>query len=229
MARICPTPRRPLMSPLEYATRLENHPHRPVDRHGALLAANHLKVAVIAALTESGSTALWMLRLNAGVLICALTQMFTPASRSASSGACILSRCRRRATTGDSLLRGSGTATHRRRRGRIPRIRRAHHRAKTHRHAVGGTNTLKIVQRRRRADNRLIKPRRPPCYLVSMRQLLDHAAEKWLRPAGFQRQQPGPDARHRRKPPTRDRFAGDRPGLPPPAPVSMPARLPELT
>jgi pyruvate kinase len=40
----------------------------------ALFAANHLKVKAIAALTESGSTALWMSRLNAGVPIYALTQ-----------------------------------------------------------------------------------------------------------------------------------------------------------
>jgi pyruvate kinase len=40
----------------------------------ALFAANHLQVKAIAALTESGSTALWMSRLNAGVPIYALTQ-----------------------------------------------------------------------------------------------------------------------------------------------------------
>jgi len=40
----------------------------------ALFAANHLKVKAIAALTESGSTALWMSRLNVGVPIYALTQ-----------------------------------------------------------------------------------------------------------------------------------------------------------
>lgn len=39
----------------------------------ALFAAHHLKVKVIAALTQSGSTALWMSRLNAGVPIYALT------------------------------------------------------------------------------------------------------------------------------------------------------------
>ena len=39
----------------------------------ALFAANHLKAKAIAALTESGSTALWMSRLNAGVPIYALT------------------------------------------------------------------------------------------------------------------------------------------------------------
>ena len=39
----------------------------------ALFAANHLKVKAIAAFTESGSTALWMSRLNCGVPIYALT------------------------------------------------------------------------------------------------------------------------------------------------------------
>jgi pyruvate kinase len=40
----------------------------------ALFAAEHLKVKAIAALTESGSTALWMSRLYCGVPIYALTQ-----------------------------------------------------------------------------------------------------------------------------------------------------------
>ncbi|MBU1236018.1 MAG: pyruvate kinase [Gammaproteobacteria bacterium] len=40
----------------------------------ALFAASHLKVKAIAALTESGATALWMSRLDAGVPIYALTQ-----------------------------------------------------------------------------------------------------------------------------------------------------------
>ncbi|KYC28933.1 pyruvate kinase II [Sterolibacterium denitrificans] len=39
----------------------------------ALFAAHHLKVKAIAALTESGSTALWMSRLNSGVPIYAMT------------------------------------------------------------------------------------------------------------------------------------------------------------
>ncbi|MBL8487054.1 MAG: pyruvate kinase [Rhodocyclaceae bacterium] len=39
----------------------------------ALFAASHLKVKAIAALTESGSTALWMSRLNCGIPIYALT------------------------------------------------------------------------------------------------------------------------------------------------------------
>ena len=40
----------------------------------ALFAASHLRVKAIAALTESGSTALWMSRLHVGVPIYALTQ-----------------------------------------------------------------------------------------------------------------------------------------------------------
>ena len=40
---------------------------------GALFTAYHLKVKAIAALTQSGSTALWMSRLNSGVPIYALT------------------------------------------------------------------------------------------------------------------------------------------------------------
>ena len=39
----------------------------------AIWTAHHLKVKAIAALTESGSTALWMSRLNCGVPIYALT------------------------------------------------------------------------------------------------------------------------------------------------------------
>ena len=39
----------------------------------ALFTASHLKVKAIAALTESGSTALWMSRLNCGIPIYALT------------------------------------------------------------------------------------------------------------------------------------------------------------
>jgi pyruvate kinase len=40
---------------------------------GALFTAYHLNVKAIAALTQSGSTALWMSRLNCGVPIYALT------------------------------------------------------------------------------------------------------------------------------------------------------------
>ena len=47
----------------------------------ALFTAYHLKVKAIAALTESGSTALWMSRHNCGVPIYALT----PRSRARSA------------------------------------------------------------------------------------------------------------------------------------------------
>jgi len=40
----------------------------------AMYTANHLKVAAIAALTESGSTALWMSRVNSAIPIYALTR-----------------------------------------------------------------------------------------------------------------------------------------------------------
>ena len=49
----------------------------------ALFTAYHLKVKAIAALTESGSTALWMSRLNAGVPIYALTSQTTTRYRCA--------------------------------------------------------------------------------------------------------------------------------------------------
>jgi pyruvate kinase len=49
----------------------------------ALFTAYHLKVKAIAALTESGSTALWMSRLNCGVPIYALTTRTTTRSRCA--------------------------------------------------------------------------------------------------------------------------------------------------
>src|SRR5665647_1684445 len=41
----------------------------------ALFAASHLKVKAIVALTQSGSTALWMSRMNAGVPIFAMTPL----------------------------------------------------------------------------------------------------------------------------------------------------------
>jgi pyruvate kinase len=49
----------------------------------ALFTAYHLKVKAIASLTESGSTALWMSRLNAGVPIYALTSQTTTRYRCA--------------------------------------------------------------------------------------------------------------------------------------------------
>jgi pyruvate kinase len=48
----------------------------------ALFTAYHLKVKAIAALTESGSTALWMSRLNCGVPIYALTSQTSTRYRS---------------------------------------------------------------------------------------------------------------------------------------------------
>ncbi|MBL8513206.1 MAG: pyruvate kinase, partial [Betaproteobacteria bacterium] len=50
---------------------------------GALFTAHHLKVKCIAALTQSGSTALWMSRLNSGVPIYALTPEPTTLTKSA--------------------------------------------------------------------------------------------------------------------------------------------------
>jgi len=49
----------------------------------ALFTAFHLKVKCIASLTESGSTALWMSRLNCGVPIYALTSQTTTRYRCA--------------------------------------------------------------------------------------------------------------------------------------------------
>jgi pyruvate kinase len=49
----------------------------------ALFTAYHLKVKAIAALTESGSTALWMSRINCGVPIYALTSQTTTRYRCA--------------------------------------------------------------------------------------------------------------------------------------------------
>jgi pyruvate kinase len=49
----------------------------------ALFTAYHLKVKAIAALTESGSTALWMSRMNCGVPIYALTSQTSTRYRTA--------------------------------------------------------------------------------------------------------------------------------------------------
>jgi len=49
----------------------------------ALFTAYHLKVKAIAALTESGSTALWMSRMNCGVPIYALTSQTATRYRTA--------------------------------------------------------------------------------------------------------------------------------------------------
>jgi pyruvate kinase len=75
MARICREAEKSSDTTLD--TQFLNRVFTRIDQSiamAALFAAHHLKVKAIAALTESGSTALWMSRLNAGVPIYALTQ-----------------------------------------------------------------------------------------------------------------------------------------------------------
>ncbi|MBU0752904.1 MAG: pyruvate kinase [Gammaproteobacteria bacterium] len=75
MARICLEAEKSADTSLD--THFLNRVFTRIDQSiamAALFAAHHLKVKAIAALTESGSTALWMSRLNAGVPIYALTQ-----------------------------------------------------------------------------------------------------------------------------------------------------------
>ena len=75
MARICREAEKSADTALD--THFLNRVFTRIDQSiamAALFAAHHLKVKAIAALTESGSTALWMSRLNAGVPIYALTQ-----------------------------------------------------------------------------------------------------------------------------------------------------------
>ncbi|MDQ3025927.1 MAG: pyruvate kinase [Pseudomonadota bacterium] len=74
MNRICLEAEKSQAVTLE--TELLNRVFTRVDQSiamGALFTAYHLKVKAIASLTESGSTALWMSRLNCGVPIYALT------------------------------------------------------------------------------------------------------------------------------------------------------------
>jgi pyruvate kinase len=74
MNRICLEAEKSQMVTLE--TELLNRVFTRVDQSiamAALFTAYHLKVKAIASLTESGSTALWMSRLNCGVPIYALT------------------------------------------------------------------------------------------------------------------------------------------------------------
>ena len=74
MARICREAEKSADTALD--TQFLNRVFTRIDQSiamAALYTANHLKVKAIAALTESGSTALWMSRLNAGVPIYALT------------------------------------------------------------------------------------------------------------------------------------------------------------
>ncbi len=71
-----PVPTREQTQPLNLDQDFFNRVFTRVDQSiamAALFTAYHLKVKAIASLTESGSTALWMSRLNAGVPIYALT------------------------------------------------------------------------------------------------------------------------------------------------------------
>ena len=74
MNRICPEAEE--TPPLRLFPGFQNRIVTRVDQSiamAALFTAYHLKVKAIASLTESGSTALWMSRLNSGVPIYALT------------------------------------------------------------------------------------------------------------------------------------------------------------
>ena len=74
MSRICAVAESstPVMLDREFLDRVFTRVDQSIAM-GALFTAFHLKVKAIAALTESGSTALWMSRLNCGVPIYALT------------------------------------------------------------------------------------------------------------------------------------------------------------
>ena len=74
MARICVEAElsQPLALDREFLDRVFSRVDQSIAM-AALFTAYHLKVKAIAALTESGSTALWMSRLNCGVPIYALT------------------------------------------------------------------------------------------------------------------------------------------------------------
>ncbi len=81
MARICLEAEKSILITLDSAF-LDRHFTR-IDQSiamAALFAAYHLNVKAVAALTTSGSTALWMSRLNCGIPIFALTQ--EPAAQS---------------------------------------------------------------------------------------------------------------------------------------------------
>jgi pyruvate kinase len=74
MARVCVEAEKSTQITLE--TDFLNRTFDRVDQSiamASLFTARHLRVKAIAALTESGSTALWMSRLNAGVPVYALT------------------------------------------------------------------------------------------------------------------------------------------------------------
>jgi pyruvate kinase len=84
MARICVEAEQ--TQPLNLEQDFLNRVFQRVDQSiamAALFTAYHLKVKCIASLTESGSTALWMSRLNAGVPIYALTSQTTTRYRCA--------------------------------------------------------------------------------------------------------------------------------------------------
>ena len=75
MSRICIEAEKSSDFPLD--THFLNRVFTRIDQSiamAALFTAHHLKVKAIASLTESGSTALWMSRLNTGIPIYALTQ-----------------------------------------------------------------------------------------------------------------------------------------------------------
>jgi len=74
MARVCVEAEKSATISLD--TDFLNRKFKRVDQSiamAALFTAHHLEVKAIAALTQSGSTALWMSRLNSGVPIFALT------------------------------------------------------------------------------------------------------------------------------------------------------------
>jgi pyruvate kinase len=92
MARICLEAEKSSRLPARHAfPQPRVHPHRPVDRHGRAVHRHHLKVKAIASLTQSGSTALWMSRLNTGVPIYALTQEVRTRYKVSCSAACFRS------------------------------------------------------------------------------------------------------------------------------------------
>ncbi len=76
MARICLAAEKSIMIKLdrEFLDRIFTRIDQSIAM-SALFAAYHLNVKAIAALTSSGSTALWMSRLNCGIPIFALTQV----------------------------------------------------------------------------------------------------------------------------------------------------------
>jgi pyruvate kinase len=70
----------------------------------AIWTAHHLKVKAIAALTESGATALWMSRLNCGVPVYALTPQAEAVTKMSLYRAVFPLFMKQRPTTRDELL-----------------------------------------------------------------------------------------------------------------------------